>query len=128
MQRFFGIVHLIHLKYKTCITKKAKKINLINDHFPLKFIKIKHISHFNFTFTTREKLKSISTSTHAFKSSGGSRISPRWGRQTSGGGTNIRFCQIFPKLHKIERIWTPGALSATEEPQRRPCSTHTPVK
>ena len=26
-----------------------------------------------------------------------------------GGGANIRFCQNFPKLHEIERIWTPGA-------------------
>ena len=30
-------------------------------------------------------------------SSGGSRISPRRGRQLSRGGANIRFCQIFPK-------------------------------
>ena len=29
--------------------------------------------------------------------SGGSRISPRRGRQLSRGGANIRFCQIFPK-------------------------------
>ena len=31
--------------------------------------------------------------------SGGSRISPRSGRQLSGGGghANIRFCQFFPK-------------------------------
>ena len=31
--------------------------------------------------------------------SSGSRISPRWGRQLpgGGGGTNIRFCQKFPK-------------------------------
>ena len=40
--------------------------------------------------------------------SGGSRISPRRGRQLSRGDANIRFCQIFQKLHKIERIWTPG--------------------
>ena len=25
-----------------------------------------------------------------------------------GGGANIRFCQIFPKMHEIERIWTGG--------------------
>ena len=30
-------------------------------------------------------------------SSGGSRISPRRGRQLPRGGANIRFCQIFPK-------------------------------
>ena len=29
--------------------------------------------------------------------SGGSRISPRRGRQLPGGGANIRFCQNFPK-------------------------------
>ena len=31
-----------------------------------------------------------------YKYSGGSRISPRWGRHPRGGA-NIRFCQIFPK-------------------------------
>ena len=32
------------------------------------------------------------------RSSGGSRISPRWVRQpSSGGGANIRFCYIFSK-------------------------------
>ena len=29
--------------------------------------------------------------------SGGSRISPRWGANSGGGGANIRFCQNFPK-------------------------------
>ena len=48
--------------------------------------------------------------------SGGSRISPRWGRQLSRGRTNIRFCQIFPqKLYEIERIWTP-LISDTANP------------
>ena len=32
-----------------------------------------------------------------FVSSGGSRISPRWGRQLPRGGANIQFCHIFPK-------------------------------
>ena len=41
--------------------------------------------------------------------SGGSRISSRRGRQLTGGGANIQFCQNFPKkLHEIERIRTPG--------------------
>ena len=34
---------------------------------------------------------------------------PRWGCQPPGGGANIRFCQNFPKLYEIERIWTGGA-------------------
>ena len=42
-------------------------------------------------------------------SSGGSRISPRWGRQLpGGGGTTYDFAKISPKLNEIERIWTPG--------------------
>ena len=32
-----------------------------------------------------------------YQISGGSRISPRRGRQLPRGGANIRFCQIFPK-------------------------------
>ena len=42
--------------------------------------------------------------------SGGSRISPRWGRQLSGGGgaPTYDFVKISQKLHEIERIWTPG--------------------
>ena len=43
----------------------------------------------------RGKLKFISD--FLVMSSGGSRISPRRGRQLPGGGANIRFCQIFPK-------------------------------
>ena len=46
--------------------------------------------------------------------SGGSRISLRRGCQLSRGGTNIRFCQIFPKTApieiEIERIWTPTTM------------------
>ena len=30
------------------------------------------------------------------------------GDANSPGGANIRFCQIFLKLHEIERIWAPG--------------------
>ena len=47
IQHCFGIVHL---KYKMCVTKKAKGINLINIHFPLKSIKIKQINHLKFYF------------------------------------------------------------------------------
>ena len=42
-------------------------------------------------------------------SSGGSRISPRRGRQLSGGGApTYDFAKFSQKLHEIERIWTPG--------------------
>ena len=34
-------------------------------------------------------------------------IARRRGRQPFGGA-NVRFCQNFPKLHEIERIWTRG--------------------
>ena len=47
--------------------------------------------------------------------SGGSRISPRRGRQLPGGA-NIRFCQIFPKLQEIERIWTPSGARVPRPP------------
>ena len=40
--------------------------------------------------------------------SGGSRISPRRGRQLSGGGRqHTIFAKFSQKLHEIERIWTP---------------------
>ena len=42
------------------------------------------------------------------KSSGGSRISPRRGRQLPGGAPTYDFAKFPPKLHEIERIWTPG--------------------
>ena len=44
------------------------------------------------------------------ETSGGSRISPRRGRQLSrgGGAPTYDFAKISPKLHEIERIWTPG--------------------
>ena len=40
--------------------------------------------------------------------SGGSRISPRRGRQLPGGAPTYDFAKISQKLHEIERIWTPG--------------------
>ena len=40
--------------------------------------------------------------------SGGSRISPRWGRQPSGGPPTYSFATFFQQLHEIERIWTVG--------------------
>ena len=39
--------------------------------------------------------------------SGGSRISPRRGRQLSGGMPTYDFAKFAQKLHEIERIWTP---------------------
>ena len=42
--------------------------------------------------------------------SDGLRIFPRWGHQPSSGA-NIQFCQIFPKLHEIVRIWNGGCAS-----------------
>ena len=42
------------------------------------------------------------------------------GAPTSGGGANVRFCQNFPKLHEIERIWTPGAGGASLVPPLDP--------
>ena len=40
--------------------------------------------------------------------SGGSRISPRRGRQLPGGAPTYDFAKFSQKLHEIERIWTPG--------------------
>ena len=40
--------------------------------------------------------------------SGGSRISPRRGRQLSGGAPTYNFAKFSQKLHEIERTWTPG--------------------
>ena len=39
--------------------------------------------------------------------SGGSRISPRRGRQLPGGAPTYDFAKNSQKLHEIERIWTP---------------------
>ena len=39
--------------------------------------------------------------------SGGSRISPRRGRQLPGGAPTYDFAKISQKLHEIERILTP---------------------
>ena len=48
-------------------------------------------------------------SRNPIQSSGGSRISPRRGRQLSRGGRQHTILPNFPKkLHEIERIWTPG--------------------
>ena len=40
--------------------------------------------------------------------SGGSRISPRRGRQLPGGVPTYEFVEFSQKLHEIERIWTRG--------------------
>ena len=40
-------------------------------------------------------------------SSGGSRISPRRGRQLSGGVPTYDFAKFSQKLYEIERIWAP---------------------
>ena len=40
--------------------------------------------------------------------SGGSRISPRRGRQLPRGAPTYDFAKFSQKLHEIERIWTPG--------------------
>ena len=42
-------------------------------------------------------IKSIPMLTNGNIYSGGSRISPRRGRQLPGGVANIRICKIFPK-------------------------------
>ena len=47
-------------------------------------------------------------------SSGGSRISLRWGPQLSeggGGAPTYDFAKISQKMHEIERIWTLGGVS-----------------
>ena len=46
--------------------------------------------------------------------SGGSRISPRRGRQLSGGAPTYDFAKFSQKLHEIERIWTPGGGHASK--------------
>ena len=40
--------------------------------------------------------------------SGGSRISPRRGRQLPRGAPTYDFTKFSQKMHEIERIWTPG--------------------
>ena len=42
-----------------------------------------------------------------FMYSGGSRISPRWGRQLSRGAPTYDFAINFQKLHELERICEP---------------------
>ena len=45
----------------------------------------------------------------AYITSGGPRISPRWGRQPFGGAPTYNFAKFSEKkLHEIERIWTGG--------------------
>ena len=60
---------------------------------------------------TEEILRTESCGSRYFRgyceSSGGSRISPRRGRQLPRGDANIRICQNFPTLHEIEIIWAP---------------------
>ena len=53
------------------------------------------------------KMQSIIALLFVTDFSGGSRISPRWGRQLSGGRQTYDFANFPPKLHGIERIWTP---------------------
>ena len=45
------------------------------------------------------------------ESSGGSRISPRRGRQLPKGAPTYDFAKFSQKLHEIERIWTRGGAS-----------------
>ena len=47
-------------------------------------------------------------------SSGGSRISQRWGCQVpgEGGAPTYDFAKISQKLHEIEIIWAPGGRGA----------------
>ena len=47
-------------------------------------------------------------SIHSIQISGGSRISPRRGRQLSRGAPTYDFAKFSQKLHEIEIIWTPG--------------------
>ena len=42
------------------------------------------------------------------QASGGSRISPRRGRQLPGGAPTYDFAKFSQKLHEIKRIWAPG--------------------
>ena len=51
--------------------------------------------------------------------SGGSRISPRSGRQLSGGGPTYDFSKFSQKLHEIETIWTPGDAAPLDPPLAR---------
>ena len=52
--------------------------------------------------------------------SGGSRISPRSGRQLSGGGApTYHFSKFSQKLHEIETIWTPGDAPPLDPPLGR---------
>ena len=51
--------------------------------------------------------------------SGGSRISPRRGRQLSRGAPTYDFAKFSQKLHEIERIWAPRGARGTRTPPFR---------
>ena len=56
--------------------------------------------------------------------SGGSRISPRRGRQLPGGTPTYDFAKFSQKLHEIERIWTPGGGDFPRAPLRSTTAIH----
>ena len=51
-------------------------------------------------------LKKLANSLKVVDISGGSRISPRWGRQLPRRAPTYDFGKISQKLHEIKRIWT----------------------
>ena len=61
-------------------------------------------------------------------SSGGSRISPRWGRQLSKGGPTYDFAKFSQKLHEIERIWTPSWGASLAAPIRSATDEGSPLR
>ena len=51
-----------------------------------------------------------------YQISGGSRISPRRGRQLPRGAPTYDFAKFSQKLHEIERIWPPGRRTSLAPP------------
>ena len=63
----------------------------------------------NCEYDTREKTDVIQVDIvkTIIQNSGGSRISPRRGRQLPRGAPTYDFDKISQKMHEIERIWAP---------------------
>ena len=68
-------------------------------------------------FSVHAKVYQIaSVNVPAKYSSGGSRISPRRGRQLPRGAPTYEFVEFSQKLHEIERIWTRGGGASPAPP------------
>ena len=60
----------------------------------------------------------------SFTHSGGSRISPRRGRQLPGGAPTYEFAKFHQKLHEIDEFGPPGRGARPLHPLLDPLLTH----